>query len=160
MKRDKVKVYDPDRFRIVNKNKIEKAFKLEEENKKRPKYLHHKLFRSATLRKIFTERFLLTRREVDELVYSVLNEHPEGLNFKQLQFFTGLGKRTLKISLNRLKTKLLRNHNGIFIRKIDNRAVLYYTDKHSRKIAKQIKETEEMYIELENKLKRMENGNN
>lgn len=156
MKRDRFTVVNPERFRIINKSKIERSIKLMEENYGRPKSIHHKTFHSSTLKQIFKEKFRLTRNEADKLIYQVLSEHPEGLTFKQLKFFTGLGPSTLRISLNRLKDKLISGHRGIFIRRITPWIALYYADKHSRKIAKQIAETEKMYIELETKLNDVE----
>lgn len=158
MARNKISITNSERFRIKNEERIEKSFRIKEENMGRPKSIHHKTFKSATLRQIFKEKFMLTRNEIEKLIYQVLSEHPEGLSFKQLQFFTGLGPSTTRKSLNILRDRLISGHRGIFIRRITPFIALYYTDKHSRKIAKQIMETEEKYMELEKKIKEMENG--
>jgi len=149
-----IPIFDKKRFRLVNEERFNK-FKTHLESDVRRERRQSDVFNRTSVRRFFKNNLTLTPNEVQNLIYQVLREHPEGLTFRQIQAFSGLGRITLKKGIALLKSKLLRGHRGIYVRIVDTRTILYYAEINARKLSKQIIKTNEELKELERKLEQI-----
>lgn len=110
------------------------------------------------LNRVFKKKIVkLTKREMQRYIYTILIKHPEGLTIDEIAFFTGLTRRSIKISLIEMEERY-KNITSLtlFERKITKKTSLLYAGRHAINMIKKLSESQKMIDELKEKLKRWE----
>lgn len=147
-------------FLAKNKERIERFQNLQENS---PYNTGHRraLFKKHNLKRIFKGRKVrLSETEIDNLIWEVINDYPGGLLIQEVEFFSGLPKKTVKNSLNRLVGNNLSPANyprRIFVREVTLDVNLYYPIK-DRKIRKLLEEREKEIKQIKDKVGKLNNG--
>jgi hypothetical protein len=135
----------PKEFIIKNQERLERW-------SLRNPQLHNRTFRVSTIDRIFKKRAVrLHSNEIRRLIYEVLKDHPEGLTEKQVSYFSGISMWMVKKYLDFMANEVTDYNRKVFIRKIGY-SRLYYAEKYTVKLIKQIEKTMEEYENLEKKL--------